>query len=69
MPVGEGQRVFVMQKLAVGGREEETDRGEGGGDGEQDSAGYKKPPLAFASLTLPDTLHTAGEAQNTKQEP
>lgn len=51
MPVGEGQRVFVMQRLAVGGKEGGGDRRERGGGGEQDSAGYKEPPLAFSHLT------------------
>ncbi len=70
MPVGEGQRVFVMQKQAVGGMEEETEgRGEGGGDREQESAGYKEPPLPFCSSPHPESLLTAGEAQNTKEKP
>lgn len=67
MPVGEGQRVFVMQELEVGGREEETEGG--GGDGVQDSAGYKEPPLAFSSSHCPDISLTAGEAQNTEEKP
>lgn len=56
-----------MQELDVGGREEETEGG--GGDGVQDSAGYKEPPLAFSSSHCPDISLTAGEAQNTEEKP
>lgn len=54
MLLGEGQRFFVMQKLAVGGRkgEREETEGERGGDREQDITNLHLPFLPHFVVTL-----------------
>lgn len=63
MLLGEGQRFFVMQKLAVGGREGEREetKGERGGDREQDIRNFHLPfPPHFVVIlhSLPATKST-----------
>ncbi len=76
MPVGEGQRVFVMQRLAVGGREgrregrrEEETEGKEEGVGSRTLQDIRSLHLPFPTSPHPDTSLAAGEAQNTKEKP